>query len=90
MKTNDNYTPQHDGIAGLEDFGAVEHGTNYEFCRPVYVDGKRVVGPTYEPALVAEFFRRGGKVTKCPTRWADNALRFSPGWDADVRSDTLL
>ena len=65
----------------LEEFGDVEHGTNYEACRPVFVDGVRVVGPTYEPALVADFFRTGGKVTKCPTKWAYGALRFSPGWD---------
>lgn len=75
------YTPRQNGIAGLEEFGEVEHGTNYERCRPVDVDGVRVIGPTYEPALVAEFFRLGGKVTKCPTKWAHGALRFRPDWD---------
>jgi len=30
----------------------------------------------------AKFYADGRTVTKCPTKWAQGALRFSPGWDS--------
>jgi len=78
------YTPQNNGIAGLEEYGDIEHGTNYEVCKPVYVDGVRAVGPTYEPALVADYFRTGGRITHGGTVIAKGALRFTPGWDFGI------
>lgn len=77
-----HYTPRNDGIAGLEEFGDIEHGTNYKPVRPVNLDGVRMVGPTFEPELVGAYLARGGKITKCPTRWATGATRFSAGWSS--------
>ena len=79
----DFYTPRQDGIASLEDFGDVEHGTGYHDWSPVYVDGELVVGRCTEPELVSQYFARGGEKTPLPTRWARpgrKALSFSPGW----------
>lgn len=80
------YTPAHDGIAGLEEFGDIEHGSNYEQCRPVDFGGKRVVGSTYEPALVFDYFRKGGTITHGGTVIAHGALRFNPVWDFGMRA----
>jgi hypothetical protein len=85
-----HYTPRQNGVAGIEDFGDIEHGTNYEECRPVYVDGVKVCGPTYEPALVAEFFRKGGRIEHGGTVIAKGAHRFTPNWDYRVRTDSAL
>lgn len=56
----DYYKPEQDGIAGLEEFGEVEHGTNYEDIDDVYVGGIRLIGRTYEPELVENFLVEHG------------------------------
>jgi hypothetical protein len=56
----DYYKPEQDGIAGLEEFGEVEHGTNYEDIDDVYVGGIRLIGRTYEPELVEDFLVERG------------------------------
>lgn len=110
--SNNIYTPQHNGIEGLSEFGDApgEYGAQSRYIRPagtVYHDGRPIIGRTTTPTSVAEYFA-GGKIelverahtafsyadprgwriefvrgfkTQCPTKWADGALRFSPGWD---------
>lgn len=78
--TKDYYIPQQDGVAGLEDFGDIEHGTNYAREREVYVDGHKLVGPCTEPGLVADWLRKNN--VKPVLRWAE--AYCSPDCPEDV------
>jgi hypothetical protein len=111
--SKDTYTPQHNGISGLEEYGdgPGEHGAMSRYIRPVgtvFHKGRPIIGRTNTPGTVAEYFAKSkielvvrthtafsyadprawraeyvrGFKNQCPTRWADGALRFSPGWDS--------
>lgn len=54
------YVPQQNGVEGLEDFGDVHHGTNYEDVGRVFVGGVQLMGSVSEPTLVAEFLAKKG------------------------------
>jgi hypothetical protein len=120
----DTYTPQHNGISGLEEYGdgPGEHGAVSRYIRPtgtVFHKGRPIIGRTNTPTAVAEYFTKGnvelvvrahtafsyaaprgwrieyvrGFKNQCPTKWADGALRFSPGWDTSSKvaaSDKLV
>lgn len=85
----DFYTPAQNGIEGLEEFGDGKDEFGAVFCElkystPVDVDGVRVVGPTYEPALVAEFFRVTG--IRAVVRTVDVFSENRRGWRTEQQT----
>lgn len=93
---SETYTPRQNGVEGIDDFGAIEHGTNYDHASTVSCDGVKLVGRCSEPLLVAKFLaERGIEPIFTASRVFDSRnpygrVEVSPGLPFEMRGPTKV